>query len=95
MHTLSRMAMILRERRLRSRAAYWQPSAAARASWTRLGPLGRDITLALLVKVILLSLLWWAFFSDPAEPRSAVDPQLVTQRLLTANPAPETTHADR
>ena len=89
------MPFILHERRLWSRAAHSAPSAAARASWTRLGPLGRDITLVLLVKVILLSLLWWAFFSDPAEPRSAVDPQLVAQRLLTANPAPETTHADR
>jgi type II secretory pathway component PulM len=89
------MAIILRERRLGSRAAYWPPSAVARASWARLGPLGRDISLVLLVKVILLFLLWWAFFWDPAEPRSAMDPQHVAQRLLTANPAPETTHADR
>ena len=89
------MPIILRERRLWSRAPSWPPSAAARASWTRLGPLGRDITLVLLVKVILLFLLWWAFIWDPAEPHSAMDPQLVAQRLLTANPAPEIAHADR
>jgi hypothetical protein len=88
------MRIMLRERRHWSSPIHW-PSAAARACWTRLSPLGRDITLVLLVKVILLALLWWAFFREPAVPHSATDRQLVAQRLLTANPAPEATHADR
>ena len=88
------MRIMLRERRHWSSPIHW-PSAAARACGTRLSPLGRSITLVLLVKVILLSLLWWAFFREPAAPHLAMDPQLVAQRLFAANPAPEITHADR
>ena len=85
---------MLREQRHWSNSIHW-PSQAARACWARLSPLGRDITLVLVLKVILLFLLWWAFFRDPAAPRPAIDPQLVAQRLLAPNPAPEATHADR
>jgi hypothetical protein len=83
---------MLRERRHESISSRG-PSAAD--GWNRLGPLGRDITLVLLVKAILLFLLWWAFFRDPAVPHAAMDPQLAAQHLLAPNPAAQITHADR
>ena len=36
-----------------------------RARWVRLGPLGRDLSVALAIKFAALFLLWWAFFSHP------------------------------
>jgi hypothetical protein len=67
--------------------------AAARARWLRMSPLARDIALVLLAKAAILGLLWWAFFSTPAAPRMAMDPQRVERRLLDARPLPEAPHA--
>ena len=85
---------------LRGQPLYWsgpihRTSSWARACWTRLSPLGHDITLVLLLKAMLLVGLWWAFFREPASPTPATDPQEVAQRLLAPNPAPEVRHADR
>ncbi len=33
----------------------------------RLGPLAREISLILLIKIVLLYGLWWAFFSQPLD----------------------------
>lgn len=44
-----------------------------RARWLRLSPLGRSITVVLVVKFAALGLLWWAFFSHPVPRGQAVD----------------------
>jgi hypothetical protein len=85
---------MLREQLHWYRAVHW-PSEAARSCWTRLSPLGRDITLILLIKAALLFLLWGAFFRVPAAPHPDANAQLAVQRLLGPNPAPEINHADR
>jgi type II secretory pathway component PulM len=89
------MPVTLREQRLDWPGPIHRKSSLARAWWIQLSPLGRDITLVLLLKAILLVVLWWAFFREPAAPTPATDPQLVAQRLVAPNPAPEVRHADR
>jgi len=76
-----------------SSTARW-PSKAALAVRSRVGPLGRDISVVLLVKAILLFLLWWAFFRAPAAPAPDSVSQLAAQRLLGPGPTHEAPHAD-
>ncbi|MES3023419.1 MAG: cytochrome oxidase putative small subunit CydP [Pseudomonadota bacterium] len=52
-------------------------------------PLALAITLALVVKVIILSLLWKAFFSSPQTKKMRLPTEQVEQRLLgTQAPVP-------
>ena len=43
--------------------------------------LGRDVSLVLLVKLVLLVLVWWVFFSDPIDQN--LDHQAVADALTT------------
>jgi hypothetical protein len=46
-------------------------------------PLTMEITLALLLKIALLALLWDAFFSTPQAPKMAMPSATVEQHLLS------------
>jgi hypothetical protein len=73
------------------------PPAATRrrAGWSALSPLARELTVVLVVKGILLGLLWWAFFRNPAAPHTHLDALQVGERLVVAAPASDAAHADR
>ena len=51
-------------------------------------PLALAITLALLLKVLLLSLLWQAFFSAPQTKKMRLPTAAVEQHLLNTPPSP-------
>jgi hypothetical protein len=68
---------------------------ARRARWRRLSPLARDIVVVLAVKALLLGLLWYAFFREPAAPEMKMDPLRVEQKLLGAEPVRESQDALR
>ena len=71
-------------------------AASLRARWSRATPFARDISLVLVLKLVLLVLLWAAFFRGPAVPHTAdVKAGLATQRLLGTDPAAASPHADR
>jgi len=63
----------------------------------RLSPLARDIVVILGVKFVVLTALWWAFFSHPVAPHMSVEPQRVGERLFppAAGIASEPRRADR
>ena len=65
------------------------------AWWQRLSPLARDIVVVLVVKVLVLGLLWFAFFRAPTARQMAVDPQRVEQQIVAPVPNPELPHAHR
>ena len=91
----SAVSMLLRAFR-QSFAAVPRPAASLRARWSRASPFARDITLVLLLKLVLLGVLWAAFFRAPAVPRDAdAKAELAAQRLLGPDPAPASLHADR
>ncbi len=50
--------------------------------------LRKTITLALIVKLILLALLWKAFFSTPPSKHMRLPTSAVTEHLLAAPPPP-------
>lgn len=58
----------------------------------RLSPLGRDITLMLIIKAIALYLIWLAWFSGPQDKN--LDATQVGKTLITS-PAKEANHAQR
>jgi hypothetical protein len=66
-----------------------------RARWIRLGPLGRDITLILVVKFAALALLWWAFFSQPTARHMTVEVPRVEAHLIPSATPEEPTRAVR
>ena len=66
-----------------------------RGAISRLSPLAREIALVLVVKLLLLGLIWWAFFSAPAAPRMRLDPDRVQQQLLQSTPTTDAPHAKR
>lgn len=66
-----------------------------RARWFRLSPLGRDITVILVVKFAALALLWWAFFSDPAAVHMTVEAPRVEARLVPSASPQESPRAIR
>jgi hypothetical protein len=53
------------------------------------------ITLALLLKVLLLSLLWKAFFSAPQTKKMRLPTAAVEQHLLNTPSLPKDSHAPR
>jgi hypothetical protein len=63
--------------------------------WSRLSPLAREIVVILIVKAIVLSLLWYAFFRAPSAPRMKMDPAVVEQKFLAPAPGPENSHVVR
>jgi hypothetical protein len=65
---------------------------AWRGWWFRLTPLARDITVVLVVKLVLLGILWVAFFRAPAAPRMAMSPDEVAGRMI-GQPQREVTRA--
>ena len=76
-------------------AGKWRWLAACQLRWRRLSPLGRDVLLILVVKAIVLSLIWFAFFREPAAPRMAMEPLRVESRLLAPSVVPEVPDALR
>jgi len=75
------------------------PEAGLRSSnlsrWSRLSGLAREIIVILLVKAIVLTLLWYAFFRAPSAPRMRMDPVRVEQKFLAPAPGPEAPHVVR
>jgi len=87
--------MLLRALRHSFAAAQW-PAASLRARWSRASPFARDITLVLALKLVLLVVLWAAFFRGPAVPRTVdAKAQLATERLLGSASASGSPDADR
>ncbi|HZW12369.1 MAG TPA: hypothetical protein VFF81_04155 [Noviherbaspirillum sp.] len=52
-------------------------------------PFALEITLALVLKLAILSLLWNAFFSSPQTTKMALPPAKVEQHLLSARNPPD------
>jgi hypothetical protein len=69
---------------------------SGRRSLTRLA---RGLGLVLIVKFVLLTALWWAFFTHPVAPGLRAEPELVREHVFPgpSDPAiaPETAHAKR
>ena len=65
----------------------------ARQRWHSLTPLGRDIIVILIVKAIVLTVIWFAFFREPAAPQMAMEPNRVVLRFLAPSPAPDAPNA--
>ncbi len=57
---------------------------STRRQWTRL-PLWLEITLALLIKVAILTLLWHAFFSRPQTKHMRLPTATLEQHLLSTS----------
>jgi hypothetical protein len=78
------------------------PSSSASSSgesrlgrWWRDSPLGRDIVVILVVKALVLSALWFAFFRAPAARHMAMDPKAVELQVAgtgTHSKAPNADH---
>ncbi|HDR9494131.1 TPA: hypothetical protein QDC04_005558 [Burkholderia stabilis] len=62
-------------------------------AWARGPTLARDITLVLIVKLILLMSLKYAFFNHPQAEHMSLPPAAVAERLLSV-PAPASTEGD-
>ena len=65
------------------------------ARWRRLTPLAREVTVILVIKVAVLTLIWFAFFRAPAAPRMQMDPLHVERALVAPTPIPQVDHANR
>ena len=63
------------------------------AAWVRGPTLVRDITLVLIVKLILLMSLKYAFFNHPQAEHMSLPPAVVAEKLLSV-PAPASTEGD-
>jgi hypothetical protein len=67
-----------------------------RARWARLNPLGRSVTVVLIVKFAALGLLWWAFFSHPLPRQLPVDlPRVDAAPLAASSGSEQSAHAHR
>ena len=66
-----------------------------RGTISRLSLLAREITLVLVLKLLLLGLIWWAFFSEPAARHMRLDPDRVQQHLLQSTSTTDAPHAKR
>jgi hypothetical protein len=55
----------------------------------------REIALILVLKFVLLWVIWWAFFSDPAARPMQLDLSQVQQQLLNPAFPTEPAHAKR
>jgi hypothetical protein len=66
-----------------------------RGAISRLSVLAREITLVLVLKLLLLGLIWWTFFSEPAARHMRLDPDRVQQQLLQPTSTTDDPHAKR
>jgi hypothetical protein len=57
--------------------------------------LAREIALILVLKFVLLWVIWWAFFSDPAARHMQLDRSQVQRQLLNPAFPSDPTHANR
>ena len=62
---------------------------------TPVSPLARDIVIVLVVKAIVLTLIWFAFFRAPVAPHMTMDPAHVAERIVSPGTNPEPPHAIR
>ena len=60
-----------------------------------MSPLARDIVIVLVVKAIVLTFLWFAFFRTPVAPHMTMDPAKVAQQVAGPRANPEPAHAVR
>ncbi|SMG01836.1 FIG00454489: hypothetical protein [Burkholderia singularis] len=65
------------------------------AKWVQGPSFARDITLVLIVKLILLVALKYAFFNHPQAEHMSLPPAVVATQLLSAAPPHASTHGDR
>jgi hypothetical protein len=69
------------------------------ANHRHLSPLVRDIGFVLIIKVVLLTGLWWAFFRHPVAADFRAEPRHVREHVFPSSSSavtrPETAHADR
>jgi len=74
------------------------PKPRPRRRWS-LSRLAHALGLVLIVKFVLLTALWWAFFSHPVAPGMRAEPGLVREHVFPASNdravAAESTHAER
>jgi len=66
-----------------------------RGAISRFSLLAREIALALVLKLLLLGLIWWAFFSAPTARHMWLDPDRVQQQLLQPGSTTDAPHAKR
>jgi len=76
------------------------PPAEARAAswlarWHRSSPLARDIVIVLVVKVLVLCAIWFAFFRTPVARHMTMEPSEVEQQVAGPGGHPEPAHAVR
>ena len=76
------------------------PPGHARSSswlgqWQRLSPLARDIVIVLVVKVLVLCAIWFAFFRTPVARHMTMDPQAVEHQVAGRPANSEPAHAVR
>ena len=63
--------------------------------WRRLSPLARDIVIVLVVKVLVLCAIWFAFFRTPVARHMTMEPSEVEQQVAGPGGHPEPAHAVR
>ena len=71
------------------------PLAAWHLKWRRMSPLARDIVIVLVLKAIILTALWFAFFRAPVAPHMTMDPDRVVERVVAPGPHSEPAHVRR
>ena len=68
---------------------------SAKRERTPLSPLARDIVIVLVVKAIVLTALWFAFFRAPVARHMTMDPREVEQQVAGPRGHSEPAHAVR
>jgi len=63
--------------------------------WRRMSPLVRDIVIILVVKVLVLYALWFAFFRAPVARHMTMDPKAVELQVAGPRPPSEAPNAVR
>jgi hypothetical protein len=74
-----------------ARVTGWRARIAA---WARGPTLARDISLVLIVKLVLLMALKYAFFNHPQADHMSLPPAAVAEKLLSV-PAPVSSQGDQ
>ena len=69
--------------------------ASRLGQWQRLSPLARDIVIVLVVKVLVLCAIWFAFFRTPVARHMTMEPREVEQQVAGPGVHPEPAHAVR
>jgi hypothetical protein len=66
-----------------------------RGALSRMSPFAREIALILILKFVLLSVIWWSFFSDPQVRHKELDLSRIEQRWFDPAFPAEPAHAER